>query len=83
VSKKVTSDKKKEKLSLNGPAWPVTRETCRRRIASLVTVLKLVTCHLSLVTVFALAQSQTTGRISGTVKSLATAEERKVTTDEV
>jgi hypothetical protein len=56
----------------------------------------LVTCHSSLVTVFALAQSQTTGRIAGivrdpngaiivgaevTVKSLATAEERKATTD--
>ncbi|MBA3805529.1 MAG: carboxypeptidase regulatory-like domain-containing protein, partial [Acidobacteria bacterium] len=51
---------------------------------------------MSLVTVFALAQSQTTGRVSGTVKdpnganivgaevtvkSLATAEERNVTTD--
>jgi hypothetical protein len=56
----------------------------------------LVTCHSSLVTVSALAQSQTTGRIAGTVKdpngarivgaevivtSLATAEERKDTTD--
>ncbi|HET8675066.1 MAG TPA: carboxypeptidase-like regulatory domain-containing protein, partial [Blastocatellia bacterium] len=62
------------------------------RVASLVTVLILVTCHSG----NALAQSQTTGRIAGTVKdprgarivgaevtvtSLATAEQRKATTD--
>ena len=92
----MTSDKKKEKASLNGPSWLVPRRTRRSRVASLVIVFVLVTCHLSLATVFALAQSQTTGRIAGTVKdpngavivgaevtvtSLATAEERKVTTD--
>jgi hypothetical protein len=96
VSKKVTSDKKKEKLCLTVPAWPITRGTCWRRIAPLVTVIVVVTCHLSLATVSAVAQSQTTGRIIGIVKdpngalivgaevtvtSLATAKERKVTTD--
>ena len=92
----MASDKKKEKSSLDAPSRLVTRGTCRGRVASLITILRLVTCHLSLVTVFALGQSQTTGRIAGTVKdergavivgaevtvkSLATAEERKVTTD--
>ena len=79
----MTSDKTKEKLSLH--------------VLKLVTChLSLVTfCHLSLVTAFAFTQSQTTGRISGTVKdqsgaviagaevtvtSLATTEERKVIT---
>ena len=80
----MTSEKQKEKIR-------------RNRVASLATVfVLLVTCHLSLVTGFALAQSQTTGRIVGTVKdqrgafvvgagvtvtSLATAEERNATTD--
>jgi hypothetical protein len=78
----VTSGKKKEKVSLK----LVTRHL------SLVTFF----CHLSLVSLFAFAQSQTTGRIAGTVKdqhraviigaevtvtSLATAEQRKVSTD--
>jgi len=67
-----------------------------KALAYLFAALKLVTCHLSLVTVFAFPQSQTTGRIAGTVKdpngaiivaaevtvkSHATSEERKVTTD--
>jgi hypothetical protein len=97
----VTSDKKKEKVSLHDPSWLVRWRTRRNCAASLVTVLVLVTCHsgnplAGRVTVFALAQSQTTGRIAGTVKdpngavivgaevtvtSLATADERKVTTD--
>jgi hypothetical protein len=62
----------------------------------LVAALKLLICHLSFFPIFAFAQSQTTGRIAGTVKdrngavvvgaevtatSLATAEERKVRTD--
>jgi len=97
----VTSGKKKEKISVNDPSWLVPRRTRRSLVASLVTVFVLVTCHsgnplAGRVTVFALAQSQTTGRIDGTVKdqngavivgaavtvtSLATAEERKATTD--
>jgi hypothetical protein len=92
---------RKEKASLNDPSWLVPRRTRRNWVASLVTVFVLVTCHsgnplAGRVTVFALAQSQTTGRIAGTVKdqngavivgaavtvtSLATADERKVTTD--
>lgn len=93
---KVTSDKEKEKVGLNGPTRRVPRRTRGGRAASHATVFALVTCHLSLFTVFALAQSQTTGRIAGTVRdpngarivgaevtvtSLATAEERKVTTE--
>ena len=89
--------RKKEKASLDDFSWLVPRRTRRSLVASLVTVFVLVTCHLSLVTVFALAQSQTTGRIAGTVKdqhgavitgakvtvtSLATAEQRKDTTDD-
>ena len=95
----MTSGKKKDKSSPN-PSWLVPRRT-RSLVASLVTVFVLVTCHsgnplAGRVTVFALAQSQTTGRIAGTVKdqngavivgaavtvtSVATAGERKATTD--
>ncbi|HEX5964926.1 MAG TPA: carboxypeptidase regulatory-like domain-containing protein [Pyrinomonadaceae bacterium] len=93
----MTGDKQHENPSDNGPSWSVPRRTYRSWVASLVTVFLLVTCHLSLATVSALAQSQTTGRIAGTikdpnsaiivgaevtVKSLATSAERKVTTDE-
>ena len=67
----VTGDKQKEKTSHNGASWPATRETRRSRVVSLVTVFVLVTCHLSLATVSTLAQSQTTGRISGAVKDQA------------
>jgi hypothetical protein len=71
-------------------------QTRRRRATTLLPALVLVVCHLTLVTVCTLAQSQTTGRIAGTikdangaaivgaevaVKSLATTEERTVTTD--
>ena len=92
----MTSDKKKEKVSLSDPSRLVPRRTHRGRVASTVNVFVLVTCYLSLATVFAFAQSPTTGRIAGAVKdpngavivgaevtvtSLATAEERKVTTD--
>jgi hypothetical protein len=92
----VTSDKEKEKVGHNGPTRRVPRRTRGGRVASVITVFALVTCHLSLFTVIAVGQSQTTGRIGGTVQdpngarivgaevtvmSLATAEERKVTTD--
>lgn len=80
----MTSDKKRERVVFR----LVTSHL------SLVTV--LITCHFSLVTVFAFAQGSTTGRIEGivrdsngvvivgaevTVTSLATSDERKVTTD--
>jgi len=66
------------------------------RHLSLVRAVLIVTCHLSLVTVFAFAQSQSTGGITGIVKdqhratiagaevtvvSLATGNVRKTTTD--
>lgn len=92
----MTGDKQHENPSDNGPSWSVPRRTSRRWVASFVTVFLLVTCHLSLAPVSALAQSQTTGGISGIVKdqhgarivgaevtvtSLATTEEKRVTTD--
>jgi hypothetical protein len=94
----VTSDKKKQVVSLKLGTRHLSLVTCHCffRHSSLVTVCLVTVCHLSLVTVFALAQSQTTGRIAGTVKdqngavivsaaatvtSLATAEQRKVSTD--
>jgi hypothetical protein len=93
--REVIAEKQKEKVSFNGQSWFASREVQRKRVVSLVTVFVLVTCHLSLVTVSALAQSQTTGRITGTVRdsngarivgaeiivtSLATTHEHKVRT---
>ena len=90
------SDKKKERLSFGVPTCLVINRPHRKRVSTLLTVLELITCHLSLVTVVTLAQSGTTGSIVGTVTdpngavivgaevtvtSLATGEERKATTD--
>ena len=94
--------RKNKKASLTKFSCLSPRRTPRSWVASLVTVFVLVTYHsgnplAGRVTVFALTQSQTTGRIAGivrdqngaiiaggelVVKSLATAQQRKVTTDD-
>ena len=68
MSEKLSLAHKKEKLSFSVQSLAFSPRICRRQIAALVTVLNVVTCQLSLVTVVVLAQSQTTGRIEGTVR---------------